>query len=116
MQNKITNIKKKIMWPTISITKFYLDSKGIIQKHFCENMPGADWLQSFIKRHPLTKYFVVNVKASRVEVNHEMMNNYFDNLQKWFEGIALNNNFNCDKTNVTDNPGSKNHDGLLREK
>ena len=44
------------------------------------------------------------------------MNNYFDNLQKWFEGIALNNNFNCDKTNVTDNPGSKNRDGLLREK
>ena len=70
-------------------------------------MPGVDWLRSFIKRHRLTKRFADNVKASRAEVNHEIMNNYFDSLQKWLDGIAPDNIFNYDKTNITDDPGSK---------
>ena len=35
------------------------------------------------------------------------MNNYFDSLQKWLDGIAPDNIFNYDKTNITDDPGSK---------
>ena len=89
------------------LVKSYLDSKEIIQKRFRENMPGVDWLQSFIKRHRLTKRCADNVEASRAEVNHEIMNIYFDNLQTWLEGIAPDNIFNYDETNVTGDPGSE---------
>ena len=47
------------------------------------------------------------VKAARAEVNHEIMSHYFENLWKRLEGIALNNIFNYDKTNVTDGRGRK---------
>ena len=70
-------------------------------------MPRGDWLRFFIKIHRLAKRFPDNIKASRVEVNHEIMNNYFDNLQKWLEGIAPDNIFNYDETNATDDHDSK---------
>lgn len=91
------------------LVKSYLDSKGIIQwNNFRENVPGLDWLRAFIKRHCLTKRFADNVKVSRAEANHEIMNNYFESLQKWLKRIAPDNIFNYDdETNVTDDPVSK---------
>ena len=60
-----------------------------------------------MKRPHLTKRFAGNVKASRAEVNHEIISHYFDNLQKRFKGKALDNIFNYYKTNVTDGHGRK---------
>ena len=60
-----------------------------------------------MKRHRLIKHFADNVKAARAEVNHEIMSHYFENLWKRLEGIALDNIFNYNKTNVTDSHGRK---------
>ena len=46
-------------------------------------MPRNDWLCGFIKRHNLTKRITDNVKVARDEINHEIINSYFDNLEQW---------------------------------
>ena len=69
-------------------------------------MPGNDWLGGFVKRHKLTKQ-ITDVKAARAEVNHEVINNYVDNLEEWIKDIPPVNIFNFDETYITDNPGAK---------
>ena len=75
--------------------------------HFKNNSPGSDWLQSFIKRHKLTKRIMDNVKSSRALVNEEVINKYFDHLENSLEDIPTINIFNYDETNITDDPGAK---------
>ena len=70
-------------------------------------MPGNDWLCSFVKRHNLTKRITDDVKAARAEVNHEVINSYFDNLEEWIKDIPPENILNYDETNITDDPGVK---------
>ena len=70
-------------------------------------MPGNYWLCGFVKRHNLTKRITDNVKAARAEVNHEVINNYFDNLEEWIKDIPPENIYNYDETNITDDPGAK---------
>ena len=79
----------------------------IADTSFKNNFPGPDWLQGFIKHHRLTKRITENVKASRAEVNEDIINNYFNHLEETLEDVPAFNLFNYDKTNVTDNPGSK---------
>ena len=50
-------------------------------------MPGNDWLRGFIKCHNLTKRITDNVKAARDEVNHEIINSYFDNLEQCLNDV-----------------------------
>ena len=64
---------------------------------------GVDWLNSLMKRQNLTKHITDNVKASRAEVNAEIINEYFDNLTKTLENIPASN----DETIVTDDPGAQ---------
>ena len=77
----------KVPFDRISIcclVKAYIDKKkGDTVSCFRQNMPGNDWLCGFIKRHNLTKRITDNVKATRDEVNHEIINSYFDNLEQW---------------------------------
>ena len=68
---------------------------------------GADWVSSFMTHHQLTKRVADNVNSSRAQVNAEVVNKYFDNLEIEIEGIPLENIYNYDETNVTDDPGSK---------
>ena len=89
------------------LVKAYLDKKCDTVSCFKENMPGNDWLHGFVKRHNLTKRITDNVKAARAEVNHEVINNYFDNLEEWIKDIPPENIFNYDETNITDDPGAK---------
>ena len=89
------------------LVKAYLDKKCDTVSCFKENMPGNDWLHGFVKRHNLTKRITDNVKAARAEVNHEVINNYFDNLEEWIKDVPPENIFNYVETNITDNPGAK---------
>ena len=89
------------------LVKAYLDKKCDTVSCFKENMPGNDWLRGFIKRHNFTKRITDNVKAARAEVNHEVINNYFDNLEEWIKDIPPETIFNYDETNITDDPGAK---------
>ena len=87
--------------------KAYLDKKCDTVSCFKENMPGNYWLCGFVKRHNLTKRITDNVKAARAEVNHEVINNYFHNLEEWIKDIPPENIYNYDETNITDDPGAK---------
>ena len=89
------------------LVKAYLDQEKLQIKYFKNNFPGPDWLQRFIKRHRLTKCITDNVKASRAEVNEDVINDYFNHLEETLKDVPACNLFNYDETNVTDDPGSK---------
>ena len=57
--------------------------------------------------HKLSKRIADNVKSSRAEVNEDVSNEYFDNLENQIKNIPASNIFNYDKTNITDDPSSK---------
>ena len=69
------------------LVKGYLDKSNIVDARFKNNIPGVDWVQSFMKRHNLTKRVADNVKTSRAVVNSDVINEYFNNLANEIEGI-----------------------------
>ena len=89
------------------LVKSYCDKVKINDARFKNNMPGVDWVQSFMKRHCLTNRVADNVKHSRAVVNEETLNKYLDNLYLELKDIPPENIYNYDETNITDNPGSK---------
>ena len=89
------------------LVKAYLDQEKLQIKYFKNNFPGPDWLQRFIKRHCLMKHITDNVKASRAEVNEDVINSYFQHLQDSLKDVPSSKLFNYDGTNVTEDPGSK---------
>ena len=89
------------------LVKSYLDKLGVIDKVFKDNMPGLDWMYSFIKRHNLTKRVADNVKRSRAQITPDLLKCYFANLEHELKDIPPTNIFNYDETNITDDPGSK---------
>ena len=63
------------------LVKAYLDQEKLQIKYFKNSFPGPDWLQGFIKHHRLLKRITTdNVKASRAEVNEDVINDYFNDL------------------------------------
>ena len=89
------------------LVKAYLDREKVVHKRFENNMPGVEWVCSFIKRNNLTKRIADNVKAARAKVSEEIISAYFDNLEQSLNEIPPENIFNYDETNVADDPGSK---------
>lgn len=47
------------------------------------------------------------MKVVQAEVNEDIINNYFNELELLFEGIAATHIFNYDETDITDDPGAK---------
>ena len=86
--------------------KYYLDALDLPEEIFKNNMPGKEWLKSFMHRHRLTKRMADNVSLSRAKVTPDVVNTYFDHLEEELRGIPPSNIFNYDETNVTDDPGS----------
>ena len=87
--------------------KAYHDKANISLSKFVNNFPGYDWVQSFVKRHKLTKRITDNVKAAKAEVNREIMNMYFDRIEKWLHRLPPERIYNYDETYFSDNPGAK---------
>ena len=99
------------------LVKSYLDKQGVADNRFKNNLPGIDWLKSFMKRHCLTARLADNVKPSWAEINAVTVGSYFDELECTLEGVDASNIYNYDDMNVSDNPGSKHiicHRGLKR--
>lgn len=71
------------------IVKLYLDSCGRNEVRFSGNFPGKRWAESFVERHhaALSQRFASNIKRSRAAVNKDMINSYFDNVEKELQGI-----------------------------
>ena len=92
------------------IIKSYLDRRGINEKRFKNNLPGYDWMRKFLERNKnaLTQRLCQNIKRCRANVNADMINSYFDELEKSLEGVPNHLVINYDETNLTDDPGRKN--------
>ena len=91
------------------IVKAHLDGRGIRHKCFKNNMPGRDWVDSFLKRnkHLLAHRMCQNTKRSRAAISPEVVNEFFDNLRDTLKDVPLGNIMNYDETNFCDNPGKK---------
>jgi len=66
------------------VAKAYLDAAGKKVKCFKNNLPSKEWAQSFLKQHHgnLAQRNCQNIKKVRASVSPEVVNEYFDNLEK----------------------------------
>jgi len=97
------------------VAKAYLDAAGRKVKCFKNNFPSKEWAQSFLKRHSddIAQRTCQNIKKVRACVSPEIVNKYFDNLEKSLQNedgsmIEPSCIFNYDETYLTDDPGVKN--------
>lgn len=90
-----------------TMVKSYLERLGVRHKIFKNNLPGKDWVDSFLKRHTdrLTVRLSENIKRARAETNDKVINEYFDNLSITLENVPAENVINYDETNFVDDPG-----------
>ncbi|XP_063221130.1 uncharacterized protein LOC134530328 [Bacillus rossius redtenbacheri] len=91
------------------LVKDFLDSRGKEVKRFKNNLPGRDFVVSFIRRHKdqLAVRMCQNIKRSRAGVTPETINSYFDELSNEIENVPPSNIINYDETNLTDDPGKR---------
>ena len=68
-----------------SVVQNMLNTAGINHLVFKDNLPGRDWLNSFLKRHMLSQRIADNVKRIRAEINGDFINEYI--LQMSLERI-----------------------------
>ena len=89
------------------LIKGYLDKRGRVAVAFKNNIPGDDFIRSFMTRNNLTRRTAGNIKRARAKVNSEVIREYFSNLEETIKDLPANCIFNFDETNITDNPGEK---------
>lgn len=90
------------------IIKLYLERQGRKVRKFKNNMPGCEWIRSFLKRHPrLTLRFASNISQKRASTDENTIKSYVANLSKVLKDIPPSNIWNFDETNLTDDPGKK---------
>lgn len=90
------------------VVKTYLTRQGKSIEMFRNNLPGRDWVKSFLKRHPqLTVRFAANIKRVRASINEQIVSEYIDNIDKLLKDVPPENIYNFDETNMTDDPGRK---------
>lgn len=91
------------------IVKNYLDSRGKNITAFKNNMPGREFAFSFMERHKdrLRDRVCQNIKRTRAAISHDVVNKYFDNLEKELANVPASNIVNYDETNLSDDPGRK---------
>ena len=71
--------------------KHYLDYHGKLIKQFPDNLPGLDWVRSFVNRHN-NLYLMRNIKRSS-PVTQETLTEYHNNLSKRISNHSLNQIF-----------------------
>lgn len=90
------------------IIKQFLDRIGRQESRFRNNMPGKDFINLFLKRHPeLSVRFSENIKRCRAAVGANLINSYFDQLANSLEGVSAESIVNYDETNFCDDPGKQ---------
>ncbi|XP_046988993.1 uncharacterized protein LOC124594667 [Schistocerca americana] len=92
------------------VVKSYLDRTGRKVPVFGNgNFPGREWAMSFMKRHKyvLSERVTKNITYARAATDTEVIDSYFEHLEKALEGIPPEKIWNYDETNVQDDPGSK---------
>lgn len=91
------------------LVKDYLERQGKIVRQFKNNCPGTDFVVSFLKRHKevVSSRMCQNIKRSRAAVSPDVINCYFDELEKELKDVPPSNIVNYDETNLCDDPGRK---------
>ena len=90
------------------IVKAYLARQGRIVSQFKNNLPGRDWVKSFLNRHhQLAVRFAANIKRARASVDEKVITDYIENLSNELEGVPSANIYNYDESNMSDDPGRK---------
>lgn len=90
------------------IIKNYLASQGRVVKIFKDNIPGKDWLASFLSRHQsLSRRLANNIKRARIQVSEDVISNFIENIDKELKSVPPENIFNYDESNLCDDPGKK---------
>jgi len=86
----------------------YLDRKDR-ETRFKKNRPGRKWATAFVKRHSdkIVIRRASNIRRSRAAVSPDNIRQYFANLAVELEGIPPTHIFNCDETNLADNPSAE---------
>ena len=89
------------------IVRDYLNSTKRKVLVFKNNTPGPDYINNFLNwhKHRLRLRTVSNYSRKRSSVTAKTLGEYFDNLEESLRGIPLENIFNYDETNLSDNPG-----------
>jgi hypothetical protein len=90
------------------IIKDYLDKQNRREPRFSGNLPGPDFVHSFMKRNNLTYRKPGNIKRARASVGARTINKFFDNLEDvGLRDASPGSVFNYDETAVADDPGAK---------
>lgn len=91
------------------IVKSFLDRRGVNEQRFKDNLPGREWVSSFLKRHKkkLSQRMCQNIKRSRANKPREEYEQYFQHLKETLDGVPSTNIMNFDETNLSDDPGRK---------
>ena len=91
------------------LVKNHLDKLGENVERFKSNVPGPDWLESYLKHHSdiIHMRLCQSIKKKRAAVSKTVIINYFNNLQETLEEFPPQNIINYDETNLSDDPGRK---------
>ncbi len=89
--------------------KSFLDKAGRSCPYFKDNMPGEEWVRSFLERHRnmLSTRMCQNITRKRAAVSVETVTRFFDNLEDTLKDVPPENVVNYDETNLTDDPKAK---------
>jgi len=89
--------------------KSFLDKAGRACPYFKDNMPGQEWVRSFLTRHRdmLSIRMCQNISRKRAAVSVVTVNKLFDNLDNTLKDVPPENYVNYDETNLTDDPKAK---------
>ncbi|XP_037869003.1 uncharacterized protein LOC119628945 [Bombyx mori] len=91
------------------LVKYYLDKVGRTVLKFKNNLPGPDFVRSFLRRHKdqISQRNCQNIKNNRAAVSPMSLKKYFEELKLSLENVEPQNIINYDETNLTDDPGRK---------
>ena len=91
------------------LVKQYLTVRGRYVPRFKENVPGHEWVVSFLARQQaiITQRTCRNITRKRAEITPEVIGEYFSHLGETLEGVPPTNIINFDETNLSDDPGQK---------
>ena len=91
------------------MVKAYLDRIGRVVKCFRDNIPGKDWVASFLKRYrgEMSLKKCPNLKATKAHITADIIHSFFDNLNESLSDVPPSNIFNFDETGLCDDPARK---------
>jgi len=92
------------------MVKQYLTKRGRTVSKFRDNLPGKNWLYSYVhrRRDIICQRMCQSICQKRTQVTSDVVGAYFDNLEVTLAGIPPSNIINFDEMNLTDDPGPKN--------